>query len=492
MSLQVLAQGLQARGRGKDSILVHMTPNEVNSLQGLAAANGGELTINPETGLPEAGILDTLLPMVAGFALGPAGANIMSTMMAGLSVGAATGLITGDLGKGLSAGLGAYGGSSIGSAWNPLKNDMTRASTFAAPWEQAKAVEATKALTPESLVDRAGATPNLGVAQVPPPPNVQVPRAHGLASEAFGNRGPSLATAQNANQAHLASRGNVAPVAPPPAKDNKGISPWLLGGAGVLGLGAMGAFDQEQMALAPQDASAYGGPYKPAPRFTNFTHDPYTDSSEGTYFVDELGNKAINPYPSTVQAAGGGLMGYADGGEAGLGALPSGLVELQDGSFVVDARTVAEIGNGNTRAGENILVQRGGEPVGGDGDGVADDVPATIEGEQDALVSDGEVIFDPQDVERMGGAEVLYKLVADAHAARKETPRGKDSGLGAAMGYADSGEVRYPVSGPERKELQEKAEAEQRAIEKYFREHPVTEEELRGVREGLPPMREGR
>ncbi len=36
-----MAQQLQSLGRGDDKMLVHMTPNEVNSLQGLAMATGG-------------------------------------------------------------------------------------------------------------------------------------------------------------------------------------------------------------------------------------------------------------------------------------------------------------------------------------------------------------------------------------------------------------------------------------------------------------------
>ena len=58
------AQQLQSYGRGDDSMLIHMTPDEVNSLQGLAMAHGGSLTINPETGLPEAGFLKKLLPLI--------------------------------------------------------------------------------------------------------------------------------------------------------------------------------------------------------------------------------------------------------------------------------------------------------------------------------------------------------------------------------------------------------------------------------------------
>ncbi len=111
MSIHQLAHHLQSAGRGEDKVLVHMTPQEVNGLQALAMAHGGSLTINPKTGLPEAGFLSAILPMVAGFFLGPAGLGIASSALgAGAMVGAATGIATGSLTKGLMAGLGAYGG----------------------------------------------------------------------------------------------------------------------------------------------------------------------------------------------------------------------------------------------------------------------------------------------------------------------------------------------------------------------------------------------
>lgn len=110
------AQSVQSKGRGNDTMLVHMTPREVKGLQALAMAHGGSLTVNPETGLPEAGFLEAILPMALGFALGPAGFALMSAPMAGLTVGGITALSTGDLGKGLMAGLGAFGGANLGSA----------------------------------------------------------------------------------------------------------------------------------------------------------------------------------------------------------------------------------------------------------------------------------------------------------------------------------------------------------------------------------------
>ena len=120
-----IAQAVRSQGRGDDTMLVHMTPGEVRGLQALAMANGGSLTINPETGLPEAGFLSSILPMIAGVALnafapglgtavGSALGGIGAQAGTGLLVGGVTGLATGNLKKGLMAGLGAYGGAGLG------------------------------------------------------------------------------------------------------------------------------------------------------------------------------------------------------------------------------------------------------------------------------------------------------------------------------------------------------------------------------------------
>ena len=59
-------QGLASLGRNGDTMLMHVSPREVQGLQGLAMAQGGSLTINPDTGLPEAfklgGFFKSLLP----------------------------------------------------------------------------------------------------------------------------------------------------------------------------------------------------------------------------------------------------------------------------------------------------------------------------------------------------------------------------------------------------------------------------------------------
>jgi hypothetical protein len=113
MSLHLAAQHIAAKGRGPDSTLVHMSKGEVKSLQDIARANGGSLSINPDTGLVEAGFLSSILPMVAGAALTATG---VGAPMAALMVGGASALMTGNLSKGIMAGLGAYGGGNLGEA----------------------------------------------------------------------------------------------------------------------------------------------------------------------------------------------------------------------------------------------------------------------------------------------------------------------------------------------------------------------------------------
>jgi len=113
-SMSGLATLVRSKGRGDDTMLIHMTPDEVHGLQRLALAHGGSLTINPDTGLPEAGFLKSLLPALIGFGL---------SFIPGVGPLAAAGIVgagetirtKGDLGKGLMAGLGAFGGAGLGA-----------------------------------------------------------------------------------------------------------------------------------------------------------------------------------------------------------------------------------------------------------------------------------------------------------------------------------------------------------------------------------------
>ena len=155
MSLQLAAQHLSSQGRGNDSTLVHMSPREVKSLNDLAMAHGGQLSINPNTGLPEAGFLESILPMVAGFALGPAGFGL-TAMQAGLAGGALGMVLNPDKGLmgGLMAGLGAYGGAGLGESL-AMQGVQSAAAPAAADLASSGAIAQTEALAQQEAIKEA-------------------------------------------------------------------------------------------------------------------------------------------------------------------------------------------------------------------------------------------------------------------------------------------------------------------------------------------------
>ena len=151
MSLQLAAKHLASHGRGKDTELIHMDKGEIASLQKIALANGGSLTINPHTGLPEAGFLSAMLPMIAG-----AGLMLipgMQAMGAAGIVGALQTARTGSLQKGIMAGLGAYGGAGLAGSAGAAGAGSTTTLEGAAP---ANAI--TPPAAPNGVVDVSGSS----------------------------------------------------------------------------------------------------------------------------------------------------------------------------------------------------------------------------------------------------------------------------------------------------------------------------------------------
>jgi len=115
MSLAVLADHMASKGRGPDSMLIHMSPREVQGLQALAEHHGGTLTINPDTGLPEANFLEKLLPTIIGAGISYFSGGTIDPMTAAGIVGGVETVRTGDIGRGISAGFQAYGGANLTS-----------------------------------------------------------------------------------------------------------------------------------------------------------------------------------------------------------------------------------------------------------------------------------------------------------------------------------------------------------------------------------------
>jgi hypothetical protein len=105
-------------------MLMHVTPREVSGLQALAQHHGGSLTVNPQTGLPEANFLDDIglgevnkfVPAIAGAGLSFFSGGAIDPMTAAGMVGGLAGLTSGNLAEGIKAGLGAYGGASLTGA----------------------------------------------------------------------------------------------------------------------------------------------------------------------------------------------------------------------------------------------------------------------------------------------------------------------------------------------------------------------------------------
>jgi len=133
MTAHHTAQGIASLGRHGDDLLVHMNQEEVAGLQALAKQHGASLSINPHTGMPEAfslgKVFKAILPVAAGFALGPggfasglfeSGSFMGSALGTGLLVGGATAALTGNLGQGLMAGLGAYGGFGLSDVYSKM------------------------------------------------------------------------------------------------------------------------------------------------------------------------------------------------------------------------------------------------------------------------------------------------------------------------------------------------------------------------------------
>jgi len=281
--LMSMANQMASKGRGPDSMLIHMSPREVQGLQALAENHGGSLTINPETGLPEAGFLDKLLPTIIGFGISYISGGTIDPKTAAMIVGGVETARTGDIGKGISAGLGAYGGAGIGAG-------MTAAGTEAIG-SQAAGQSYLSSYAPPGVLEGAGV-------------GLSADMAYNL-----GQAGIDTAGAQAASVAQQAAAERIAAASPfekltagaekvaanPMSFANKDNFKYLAAAAGPILAG------QAVTAKGPQTTTKPG-------MIRPYSFDPYG----GTY-------TAGTPYEATPAkpAARGGLMGLAAGGMAG-------------------------------------------------------------------------------------------------------------------------------------------------------------------------------
>lgn len=385
MSLSRVAQHLAAHGRGNDSMLVHMSPKEVSALQHVAMAHGGSLTVNPNTGLPEAKFLEAILPTIAGLGL---------AMIPGVGPLAAAGIVggaqyarTGDLSKGLMAGLGAYGGAGLGAglAGAGASSAAIPASPLpglgGGPVPVAPAALPASVTAPSQFVTAPAGLPGLGGGAMPVPP-APLPASVANTSQ-FIQTLPSVPTMTPAQQM-AAGLGKVTESGSAFGNFLKENKYPALAAVGATAAG-MGAFN----APKPKEEEATLRPYTFSPGYTG---------GAGEYGKDYTGEKlyfrpTFTPMPTQPLAAGGST-------------------GLESGGFVVPADVVSDLGNGSSSAGLELLSKRlGAKPIKGPGDGMSDSIPTSIEGKQKAAVARDEAYIPREQVAKAGGSKKLYAMM---------------------------------------------------------------------------------
>jgi len=461
MSLQHAAKHLAAHGRGDDKVLVHMTHGELKSLNDLAMAAGGHLTINPHTGLPEAGFLKAMLPMIlgAGLAAATGGTSLaMSPAMAGLVVGGGYTAATGSLKQGLMAGLGAYGGAGMGAN---LAASGTATGTAAAGAEAATAGEvAAEQARKQAMEDAARNAMDIR----PPPPTVSPDVAAQSAREYASNmKGTTVDPFSVGTQKVLASNPistgfNTATGSLQGAKDfvvaNK--NPLIATGVSALTSGdpkkpdaiPTDANQGQRYDFQPNPTAAATGavPNPNIPSYEQMMSNPQNFGAEQRYFN-----------PQYVKRAAGGPV-EAMSNQAAMGANTMyPMANMSTSSFAtpyqnpVSTNMLAPSGDSPVGMGGEPSMQGtrmatggisdahynlggysdGGRLLRGPGDGVSDDIPAMIGEKQPARLADGEFVVPARIVSELGngsteaGARKLYAMMDRVQSARKKTV-GKD------------------------------------------------------------------
>jgi hypothetical protein len=279
-----------------------MTPSEVKGLQAIALRHGGSLTINPDTGLPEAGFLEQILPIVAAAGLtyltaGAAAPTLAtalggSTMAGGIAAGALSGAaisggmaaiqgkdagqaaLMGGLGGAVAGGMGAYDAANVFNAPNLLADasqEVAKTAGTSAGAEVSKQALGSAA-TPQSFapVNQAGyglsiPDPNLpggfissetGQALASAPSGSGFTAGEMMAySRPVGGPGtiPSLGGTGTTAEAvkTIGGTGNVTGAAP--SSFYQGLEPYGIGRAAVQSLPVLGLLEDEQRGAGPTD-----------------------------------------------------------------------------------------------------------------------------------------------------------------------------------------------------------------------------------------------
>lgn len=482
MSLQIAAKHIAAKGRGPDDTLVHMSRDEVKSLNDLAMAHGGQLSINPQTGLPEAGFLSAILPMVAGAALAPAtgGASLglTSAWQTAALVGAGSYLLNPKQGLmgGLMAGLGAYGGAGLGEALakqgmqqaagqkmleeagqniaqsnapnavtariadpSVLTNagvDASRISGLSAPLDMGPGstqvlspLQYGSTLSPEQLAaykptDFASSMSNLGT-------GIKSVAQPGGLSNLYQNLGGGMGTAKTIGA--IAAPAMVQEKAQPPTpvvdKDMGQRYKYSTGIAQPLPAPDVPTYDQM---LTQQGNFGRQQNYYPTQGYTPIGADQakslYGFAGGGP--VEQMSNQNAIGANTGFPQANLHNPAYATPYQMPISQnVVAGPSDTRVDPFTGEERMAS---GGISDAGYNLGgYSDGGRLLRGPGDGVSDSIPATIGHKQPARLADGEFVVPARIVSELGngsteaGARKLYAMMDRVQTARRKTV-GKD------------------------------------------------------------------
>jgi hypothetical protein len=483
MSLHDAAQLLAAHGRGEDKLLVHMTPSEVKSLNDLAMAHGGSLTINPHTGLPEASFLSGMLPMILGAGL--AAATGGSSLLIGAGIGGLQAARTGSIGKGLMAGLGAFGGAGLASGLaaagatnmagglagaSPAELAAAKAGAAASPLSAISSgvtglgTEAGRSAALSALGGGMGAAQTIGAAAAPslikeptaptaPTPDKDMGQRYAFTGGKFEPQpAPDVPTYEDmltkqgnfGRQQNYFASPTYTPVNPSEAKE---IYHFAEGGNPI-----------ERMSNQNAIGANTGFPqaYMHSSQFAVPTQTPVSQN-----VLTGSGDTGVDPYTGEEKSEGDGIARFGFGGFLGdaissIGSAIGHIGKSDTGGSSEGWKHLLENMGGKQPAADpagyqyNADTQQyepktmadgglsdehynlggysdGGRLLRGPGDGVSDSIPATIGHKQPARLADGEFVVPARIVSELGngsteaGARKLYAMMDRVQAARKNT-----------------------------------------------------------------------
>ena len=323
------AQMLANKGRYGDSMLVHMNPLEVDVLKSMTPNN--QLTVNPDTGQPEA-FLPILLGLAGALAGGTAATGTILGTLGAVGAGAigsgiGTAVETGSLEEGLKAGLisglvGGVGGQLMGSLGGGGSSALGTGAGTAGGATAAN-------LSSQTVIDQALATaanPLQVATSTVPSSTAALSGATYFGAPVVtgtgGAIGTSLATPVIADEAIKQSIGQrlSSGFANTLASPDLASSALVGAATGLTGQGLTDDFNMRNMGNAPlesdEDAEDFYVPVTADNRGVQF-NNMNTGSSEYDYFS--------NPFSFTQELKNGGLIrAFGEGGMTGEGGMPGG------------------------------------------------------------------------------------------------------------------------------------------------------------------------